>query len=68
MSARKTMEVNSYISLNRWILNLVGLYPKNLTKIFAAAFSMLLIVVPQVLQIYHSTELSVILETRFVQI
>ncbi|XP_046746066.1 odorant receptor 13a-like [Diprion similis] len=62
----EAMNVTSYVSLNRVILKLTGLYPKNLPRTLAVAFFMLLIVVPQIQQIYHSSDLSVILETSSV--
>ncbi|XP_020706849.2 odorant receptor 13a-like [Athalia rosae] len=59
-------DADTYILMNRLILSMVGLYPKNGLRCLTVAFFMLLIVVPQVLQIYHSTDLGVILETSSV--
>ncbi|XP_046425370.1 odorant receptor 13a-like isoform X1 [Neodiprion fabricii] len=62
----ETMDVTSYVSLNRVILKLTGLHPKSLPRTLTVAFFMLLIVVPQIQQIYYSSNLNIILETSSV--
>ncbi|RLZ02243.1 Odorant receptor 70 [Cephus cinctus] len=60
-------QIEKFIYLNKWFLNIVGLYPQKSWRFVTSLFCMLLLVIPQFVQIYlFCTDLSVILETSSV--
>ncbi|KAF7998405.1 hypothetical protein HCN44_009803 [Aphidius gifuensis] len=62
-----TLDIEALFSVNKKILKLVGLYPIMLKKYFTCLFFMLLIVIPEIHQIYiNQNNLKTILETASV--
>lgn len=62
-----TSEIEALFSVNKKILKLVGLYPIILKKYFTCLFFMLLIVIPEIHQIYiNQNNLKNMLETASV--
>lgn len=60
------MDINNYIFINRKVLKFVGLYPTSIVRYIICCVCMIVIVIPQGMQIYQNwQDLSTVLETRY---
>ena len=60
------MNIRNYVFINQLVLKFVGLYPINIMRYVICISCIMLIIIPQIINIYiHWNDLNIVMETGF---